>query len=267
MEQVTSRNNPLIRRFREVARASRIGSTVLLDGPHLLEEALRSRIELQVVAFTESAAARHAPLVQRCRQAAARIITVPDTLGEAISPVRTASGIVALASLAPSTLESVIAAESPQLIVVLESVQDPGNVGAVIRTSEACGGTGVIIGPGSADPLGWKALRGSMGSALRLPIAVSQNLHDAVKALRAAGIRTFAAVPRNGSAPYRAKLHGPSAILLGGEGAGLEAALIEAADETVTIEMRPPVESLNVAVAAALMLYEASRQRADVTVR
>ena len=266
MEQVTSRSNPLVKRFREAAREGRIGDTILLDGSHLLQEALASRITLEVVAFSDVAAQRLPKLVAASLQSGARVVTLPEALLARLSPVRQPSGIVALARMPAVDLETAVAASPPQLILVLESVQDPGNVGAIVRTAEACGGTAVLVAEGCADPFGWKALRGSMGSALRLPVAAADS-RAAIQALRIAGVRILAAAPRGGTRLRFADLISPVAILLGGEGAGLSAPAIEAADEALTIDMRPPVESLNVGIAAALILYEASRQRADVAVR
>jgi TrmH family RNA methyltransferase len=139
-------------------------------------------------------------------------------------------------------------------------VQDPGNIGGIIRTSEAAGATAVIVSPSSADPSSWKALRGSMGSALRVPIARAST-EDAVQACRRAGIKTAAIVPRSGSPLFEADFRKPIALLVGGEGPGLPAELLQTADYQVSIPMHNPVESLNVGVAAALVLYEAFRQR------
>jgi TrmH family RNA methyltransferase len=140
-------------------------------------------------------------------------------------------------------------------------VQDPGNVGAIARTAEAAGATGLVLCGASADPFGWKALRGSMGSLLRLPVAGGVAWPDAVGAARAAGIALVATLPRGGQALDEADLGGPVAFLLGGEGPGLPPGVTAAADLTVSIPMQPPVESLNVSVAAALLVYEAARQR------
>lgn len=263
MEHVTSRNNPLVKQFRAVAREGRLGDLVLLDGPHLVEEALNSSVPLQVVVFAaEAAGGRLAPLAERAARTGTRIVTMPDSLLSAISPVRQASGVVALANAEAASVDAALSARPPQLVVVLDNVQDPGNVGAIIRTAEACGATAAITGPGSADPFGWKALRGSMGSALRLPIARVPRLDDAIHAGRTAGLRIFTTVPRGGTPLAAADLSGPTAIIVGGEGAGLPTDVIAAADDSVTIEMHGPVESLNVSVAAAIVLYEASRQRA-----
>jgi TrmH family RNA methyltransferase len=265
--EVTSRSNAVVKRFREVARSGRLEDTVLLDGAHLLEEALNSDIELDVVAFSEVAAVREDALRHRSMQRADRVITVPAAVLGAMSPVRQPSGIVALARVTTGDLDSIVSARPPQFVLVLEGVQDPGNVGASVRATEALGGTAVIAGRGTADPLGWKALRGSMGSALRIPVAIATDQHDMLRAVRDAGLRMFATVPSGGTPLHRAALDQPAVIFLGGEGGGLSDELKAAADEQLTIEMRSPVESLNVSIAAALVLYQASRQRANVAVR
>ncbi len=150
----------------------------------------------------------------------------------------------------------------PSLVLILGDVQDPGNVGAIIRAAEGCGATGVVVTTGAADPFSWKALRGGMGSTFRLPIASGQSLDAAVSHARAAGLRVMATTARGGTALPACDLRPGCAILLGGEGSGLPAAIVEASDERIMIPMQAPVESLNVAIAAALVLYEAARQRA-----
>ena len=144
-------------------------------------------------------------------------------------------------------------------------VQDPGNVGAVIRVAEACGATGIIAGEGTADAFGWKALRGSMGSAFRLAVTAVSALPGALDAVRARQVRLVAAVPRGGTPLPRCDLGGPIAILLGGEGAGLADPLLSLADARLSIPMAQQVDSLNVATAAAIITYEAMRQRQGST--
>ncbi|HEU4925559.1 MAG TPA: RNA methyltransferase [Vicinamibacterales bacterium] len=261
METITSRQNPIVRRFRAAADGAR--ESVLLDGAHLIEEALAASAPIELVAIEEGAKADVAALGRRVETAGARVIRVPSTVLAAMSPVRQPSGIVAIARRQDKSLAQALAA-SPQMVLILDEVQDPGNVGAVVRAAEACGATGVITGQGTADPMGWKALRGSMGSIFRLPVAVRQNLADAVRAARALGIEIIAAVPRDGVLLPELDLRRPVAVLLGGEGGGLRDSVVELATTRLTIPMRRPVESLNVATAAALIAYEAQRQRASV---
>jgi TrmH family RNA methyltransferase len=142
----------------------------------------------------------------------------------------------------------------------LVGVQDPGNVGSVVRTADAFEASGVISFEGSAHPGGYKALRGAMGSTFRIPVATA-GLDDVLAAARTGGVRIAAAVARGGEPPLRAALATPVLILLGSEGSGLPEPLTAEADVRVTIPMRSGVESLNVAVTAALLLWEAAGRR------
>jgi TrmH family RNA methyltransferase len=188
------------------------------------------------------------------------VLIAGDALLAAMSPVRTPSGIVAIAEPQRAALDAIV--QSPRaLALLLVEIQDPGNVGAIIRTAEAAGATGVAACEATADPFGWKALRGAMGSTFRLPIATHQGVAPAVAAARARGLGVLATGPRGGRGLYEVDLTQPLAILLGGEGAGLARDVTGIADEVVTIPMREPVESLNVSISAAIVLYEAFRQR------
>jgi TrmH family RNA methyltransferase len=185
---------------------------------------------------------------------------VSDAVLKAISPVQSPSGVVAIGRRPSSDLDGVFA-RAPQLILLLHEVQDPGNIGAIVRAAEACGATGVICSERTADPFSWKALRGSMGSSFRLPLATRHPLASAIAMACGRGLRVFATTARGGTSLPECNLRVPAAIVLGGEGGGLPASIIESADERLTIPMHPPVESLNVATAAALIIYEAARQR------
>lgn len=262
MPLIVSRQNPIVRQFREAAASA--GDRVLLDGAHLVAEALRSNLEIEIVAL---ASGKREPTVvaiaAEAARAGARVVEVTGSVLAAMSPVRNPSGIVSLARVQPVALEAAFA-RAPQLVLLLAEVQDPGNVGAIVRAAEACGATGVVAGDGTADPFGWKALRGSMGSTFRLPV-VRQPLEDAAATARRRGLRVLAAVPRHGTPLPRCDLRSPTAVLLGGEGAGLPDRLLALSDERLTIPMRAGVESLNVAVAAALIAYEGMRQREPAT--
>ena len=259
MERISSRQNPIVKRFRDLAR---IGGdqSMLLEGAHLVEEALRSGIRLELVALADRAVdGAYGYLVEQAQHAEVKVVAVTDPVMSAISPVRQPSGVVGIAAR-PQRSSDVFSGDGA-LVVVLGGVQDPGNVGAIVRAAEACGATAVVAADATADPFGWKALRGAMGSTFRVPIGAGQPLKDSIQQARAAGLRIFAAVARDGRPLRECDLRGPSAILLGGEGPGLGSEVIAAADERLTVPMRPPVESLNVAIAAALILYEALGQR------
>jgi len=263
VRRIVSRQNPIVTRFRELARSGRADGQVLIEGPHLLEEALASGIPIEVAAFVDAGSRdRLAALAGKADAAGAQTLAVTPQVLAAMSPVRQPSGVVAIGRCEPMEAKLLLA-RAPQLALIVGDVQDPGNVGAIVRAAEACGASGLVTGEGSADAFGWKAVRGSMGSIFRLPVAVRQPLVESFELARASGMRLVAAVPRGGTALPECDLKGPVGILLGGEGAGLDDAIVARADERLTIPMQRPVESLNVAVAAALILYEASRQRRD----
>jgi TrmH family RNA methyltransferase len=258
---ITSRHNPLVTRFREVARGGdATDRAVLIEGGTLVREAADAGWQLLSVAIEQQWLETHTddPLLRMLDDRVDRVVVSRGVL-EALSPARTPSGVVALAQ-PPRGNRDPFAAPLP-LVAILDDVQDPGNVGAVARAAEAAGATGLMVCGRSADPFGWKALRGSMGSAFRLPIVRTATAEDAVANARAASVPVAALTARDGGPLYDADFRGPVALLVGGEGTGLRPALVQSADLRITIPMRPPVESLNVAVAAALALYEAARQR------
>ena len=258
---ITSRQNPLVARFRTAARGD-VGGVMLLDGAHLVAGAIAAAVAFQLAAVTPASSedADIRPLTDALQRLGVEVITVSASVMNAVSPVKTPSGIVALAERPPADAGRLYAGQAA-LVVAAVDVQDPGNLGAIVRVAEAAGATGVVAAGGSANPFGWKALRGSMGSALRLPIASEVAPDEAVADARRHGCRVIASVPRDGRPLFDVDLSGPIAILIGGEGHGLTPALVASADERVTIPMQAPVESLNAAVTAALLVYEARRQR------
>jgi RNA methyltransferase, TrmH family len=259
---ITSRQNPLVTLCRAIARGRDAEGRILLDGPHLVEEALAAGLSILDATFT--AAALEAPeaflLAERLAGSGTAVHAVSEQVMHALSPVASPAGVVAVAAR-PATSLAAALEPAPQLVLIGAGIQEPGNVGAIIRSAEAGGATGVVFTAGSADPFGWKALRGSMGSAFRVPIATEPNVAAVLTEARAAGLRIIATVPRGARTMYEADLRGPLALLVGAEGAGLPPGLIQTASETVTIPMRAPVESLNAAVATALLIYEIQRQR------
>ncbi len=262
MHHITSRRNPIVARFRDAARrATPTDSTALLEGPRLIEEALAAGLTIDVAAVSSAPTTwdRWSPLLERLGRVT-QLVQVSPTVMSALSPVSTPTGLVAIASLRPARFESTLGAAQP-LVLGLVGVQDPGNTGAVIRAAEAGGATGVVTVAG-ADPYGWKALRGSMGSTLRLPVVRADD-PDRIRAdARASGLRLLAAVPRGGTPTPDADLSRPCLIWLGTEGDGLAPPIVDYADELISVPMHAPVESLNIAVASALIVYEAARQRA-----
>ena len=263
MRSLSSRHHPLVAACRALARGTSAGEDrLLLDGLHLVADAVAAGLPLETVAVTPRArsTAETARLLDRLPASTTELVEVSESMMEAMSPVASPSGIVAIAARPVASLAGVVAGASALVVAALD-VQEPGNVGAIVRAAEAGGATGAVFCGASADPFGWKALRGSMGSALRLPVVGGAAASETIAAARQAGLRIVATGPRGGSAPETIDLRRPALLLLGSEGAGLPEEATREADARVSIPMRPPVESLNVAVTAALLVYEAARQR------
>ena len=285
MERITSRQNAVVKRFRDLARASRVAvplgvvehdgrnrhaGEILLDGPHLVQEALACDIPIDIAAFSErqldNVLSPLARLANDVRKHGGRPLIVTDQVLAAISPVQQPSGVVAIARARATDIRAVFAAtratgQHLPIVLVLAGLQDPGNVGAIVRTAAGFGAAGVVAVEHTANPYSWKALRGAMGGTFRLPIAARGTLPDVIASAGHEHLRLVAAVPHGGTPLPRLDLTVPLALILGAEGGGVSEAALAAAQDTVTIPMHAPVESLNVAIAASVILYEASRQR------
>lgn len=264
MREITSRHNPIVRLFREAADdPDSSGARLLLDGAHLVREAHDAHLAFASVVVAASRLAtdtEEGRLAAMLERGGVDVTSASDHVFAAISPVRTPSGIVAVVNRRPSSIDTMCGGGAAFVLVVID-VQDPGNVGAIVRVAEAAGATGVLVCGTSANPFSWKALRGSMGSLLRMPTVSRLPIDTAIAHITSAGLRTVAAVARDGRDPDAIDWSGPTAVLLGGEGPGLTHDLAARCDERVTIPMSRPVESLNVSAAAAILVYAARRQR------
>jgi TrmH family RNA methyltransferase len=264
MKVISSRDNPIVRDYRELAREPDAGGArLLLDGAHLVREARAARMEFESVAVSASRLAEpteEGELARALDAEGVSVVSVIDEVFAAMSPVRTPSGIIAIAERTPIDASAIWNTRNGFTLVAVD-VQDPGNIGALVRTAEAGGVTGVVVSGTSANPFSWKALRGSMGSSIRLPVARAPEVGIIVDWIQAAGTRTIASVARGGHTPDAVDWSGPIALFIGGEGPGLPDAVVSRCDDRVTVPMAPSVESLNVAVAAGLLIYEARRRR------
>lgn len=264
MRSITSRQNPLVARFRALAESADVtGARVLLDGVHLVHDARESGHTFEVAAVSSSRLAtdtEEARVAQVLEKAGIEVVQAPDAVFAAMSPVRTPSGLVAIATREPTTASEVCSVVNALVLVAID-VQDPGNVGALVRTAEAGGMSGMFVTGASANPFSWKAIRGSMGSTLRLPVVSGMPTASVLTCLRSGGIRSIAAVPRGGEDPDAIDWRGKVALIVGGEGAGLSTDVTSQCDGLVSIPMASRVESLNVATAGAILIYAARRQR------
>jgi len=261
MTRISSRQNAIVARYRAVAHGD-VEGLLLLDGAHLVQDALAAGVAIEHAAIDVGAAERGdiMRLAAALHAMGVETVTATAPVMGAISPVRSPTGIVAIALRPERDIDEFYTGPAP-LVVIANDIQDPGNLGAIVRVAEAGGASSVLATGACADPFSWKALRGSMGSALRFPVDRVDNAGRAVAEARKRGCRIVATVPRDGRSLFDANLRGATAVLIGGEGPGLPDALVASADERITIPMQEPVESLNAAVTAALVVYEARRQR------
>jgi TrmH family RNA methyltransferase len=189
----------------------------------------------------------------------AETIVVADEIFRSVVETKSPQGVAALVEFKSHTLESMLIANDP-LLVVAHGLQDPGNLGTITRTAEAFGATGVVLCEGTVSRYNAKAIRASAGSSFRLA-AVTAKFDDVASHVRKSGIRLVGTSSHEGSALPETDLRGGVAIVIGNEGAGLPKPIVAKLDALLTIPHASQVESLNAAMAASLILYEASRQR------
>ncbi len=260
--KITSRDNSLLRRARSV-RDGKVDDLIFIEGLRLCEEALRSDLKIEALIYSDQIARkdRAAKLIAEI-ETNAKTAVISENLLESISYTKTPQGIILLASRPVISQEEFQEKQSSTpLMVILHGINNPVNVGAILRTAEAAGVTGAIVTPNTADPFSPKSLRGAMGSAFRLPIRAASSYPDVTSWCRKQRIRTICAVV-NGQKPFTAfNWRKPCALILGPESTGLSDDEIAGANESVFIPMAGQVESLNVAVATGILLYEASMQR------
>ncbi len=261
-ELIRSRANPHYRRFRQ-SKERGSDDLCFLEGPKLLHEALSVGLEIAEVALSPHAESgeRMRRLLPTLAERRVPVRRMEASLVASLSEVEASQGVVALARRPAFAEERLF--EGVPLIVVAVGIQDPGNLGGLLRTAEAAGASGAYLTEGTSDPFSWKALRGSMGSAFRVPHVRGVAAVEAIARLRRRGI-TVVATAASGGRPYdEADWRRPVALLLGNEGAGLSEPLVRQADAVVSIPLGGRVESLNVGVAAGLLLFEATRQRSS----
>src|SRR2546429_7926194 len=275
---LTSRDNRWLKEFRMALSGGLPTETgfVGVEGVRLVEEALRSGCPIQAVLFSEAGQRHHerlAPLIDR-PEMAFPVLRTTDRLFEGLADTEHPQGVAALVQPRTVSFDDLLIAPNAcaPLLVVLAGVQDPGNVGTILRTAAAFGATGAATAAsgisGTANPFSPKALRASAGATLHLPILAGISLAILLAQLKVVGVRTLASSvhePRDGEqpllAPWEVDWCQPVALLVGNEGAGLPEEIERGADARIRIPMTAGVESLNAAAAAAVVFYEAARQR------
>ncbi len=261
LRRVEGRHNALVKDLRRAFSRGELTSDgyCAIEGFRILEEAIRSGLRFRAVFFSELAAARSERLLSQLG-AQVETLLLPDKLFAGVVPSDAPQGVAALARWKEFSLEEVLAKAKAGPLLAIAGVQDPGNLGTILRSAEAFGAGGVVLGEGTVSPFNPKVVRASAGSVFRLPVARAK-LTDALVLIKAQGLRLVATASRQGTQLDQAKLVGPLAIFIGSEGAGLSRDLIKEMDEVVAIPQAPQVESLNAGVAASIVLYEVMRQR------
>jgi TrmH family RNA methyltransferase len=248
--RIQSARNPLIQTVRRLAHPRRRESRFLLEGRKLVRAALASGFEVERVLVS-----RRVPEEEKVELGASiELVEVSDRVFGQLSSLDSPEGLLALARRPERSLSQL---RPEGFIVVSAGIQDPGNLGAVARVAEAAGCSALVMLRGSCDPFGPKALRGSMGSLLRIPVYEAED----EAAVRARGFEIAALVPRDGVDFRQVSYRPPLALLLGRESTGLGESVLRHARVRITIPMKGEVDSMNVATAAALVLYEAIRPR------
>ena len=261
MKTLASPENPLIKMIRRLRQRPhhRGEDRFVLEGVKLANEALSSGTEvvhaILSADFSESSSGRK--LVRLLEASGVPSVSVDESLFRRCSSLEAPEGVLLLARRDPRPLQEL----TGDLIVVSTGVQDPGNLGAIARVAEAAGASALVACRGSAYPFHPKAVRGSMGSLLRLPVFDGGDAGTAVVALKQKGLSLAACVPRGGSDFRSVDLKRDLALMLGSESGGLPEELLQVSDLRLSVPMKDGVDSLNVAVVAGLVLYEAARQR------
>lgn len=260
---ITSKENSFVKYLRSLSdpKQRKKEQTFMIEGVKMVEEALRDNLGVKMLAAAPSLVQHHGKGVLKLAESrSVDVLWVSERLMDSISESKTPQPVIAVVHMKQHSVDALLAGSSG-LIVVAHQLQDPGNLGTIIRTAEAAGVGGVMLTPNTVDPYGSKAIRASMGSILRLPVARIADAATFLKASKQMGFQTVATVPAGDTTLFDIDLTKSTAVVLGQEGAGLPQDIMADIDLRVRIPMAKTIESLNVATAAAVILYEAMRQR------
>ncbi len=259
LRPVSGRHNQRLKDLRQVFRRAEPTSQgeCAIEGVKLLEEALRSGLHLTSVFFSESARPLAAKLLPQIN-AHTETLVLPNALFNSIVPSETPQGVAALVKLTAFSSAQIMQHVANGPLVVACGLQDPGNLGTILRSAEAFGAAGLFLTEGTVSAYNWKVSRASAGSIFRMPLARISSA-ELIPLLRAHRVRLLATSSHQGTPLPKVSWNLPLAIFIGNEGAGLPRELLREMDETLAIPQAEQVESLNAGVAASIVLYEARR--------
>jgi TrmH family RNA methyltransferase len=261
LRRIEGRHNALVKELRQAFSRAELTSDgyCAIEGFRILEEAIRSGLRFRAVFFSESAVPRAEKLLSQLG-AQVETLLLADKLFSSAVPSDAPQGVAALARWKELSREDVLAKSPAGPILVIAGVQDPGNLGTILRSAEAFGAGGVLLGEGTVSPYNPKVVRASAGSVFRVPLARAK-LSQSLGWMKDHGLRLIGTASHKGTPLDQAKMAGPLAIFVGSEGSGLPRDLIKEMNDIVAIPQVPQVESLNVGVAASIVLYEVMRQK------
>src|SRR5216684_4538595 len=250
LRRVEGRHNPLVKQLRQAFSRAELteGGDCAIEGLRILGEAIRSGLRFSAVFFRESSPDRAERLLPRLGSQVETLL-LPDKLFDSVVPSESPHGVAALVRLKEFSLDDIIERTHVGPIFVLAGLQDPGNLGTILRSAEAFGTAGVVLGEGTVSPFNAKVVRASAGSIFRVPV-IRGKLDAVSSQLRAQEIRLVATSSHKGTPLAEARLTGPLAVFIGNEGSGLPRDVMTRMDEVVIIPHAPQVESLNAGVAA-----------------
>ena len=235
---------------------------IILEGIRALESAVNSSIDFNFILYSKKLVntPRGAKLLKKIDKLGVEHTMISNDNLLQIAQTETSQGVIAIAEQKEYVLSQIDLENKFCFLVLLDSVQDPGNVGTIIRTAEAAGANGVILSKGCVDVYNSKTIRSSMGAIFNIPVVKTQNLKDTVDFLKKKGVRIFATDVKAKEQHFNVRYSGKSAILLGNEAQGLKSDIISKADEKIKIPIMGKSESINVATAASVVIYERVRQ-------
>jgi TrmH family RNA methyltransferase len=261
LRRVTSRQNALVKELRRAFTQDESSEgSAGVEGVRLMEEAIRSGLRFQAVFFSESGRAHAARLLDQIASQV-EVLLLPDDVFSSAVNTETPQGVAALVKLRPAKFEDVLEQiPSAPLLLGVAGIQDPGNLGTIIRSAEAFGVRAVLLGEKTVSHINPKAVRASAGSLFRETL-IRLKLAENIPLLKQHGVRVLATSSHKGKPLNEADFTGAAMIVIGNEGAGVPQEVLALADERITIPHSERVESLNAGIAASILLYEAARQR------
>jgi RNA methyltransferase, TrmH family len=262
LRRVTSRQNALVKDLRKALSQGEptAEGSLAVEGVRIIEEAIRSGLRFQAVFFSDAGSAHAARLLPQIASHV-EVLLLPDDVFLSAVSTESPQGVAALVTLRSHKLEDLLEQAGPdQLLVGVAGIQDPGNLGTIIRSAEAFGARAVLLGEKTVSHFNPKAVRASAGSLFREPL-LRVKMAETIPLLKQQGVRVLATSSHKGKPLHEANFLGAAMIVVGNEGAGVPPEILSLADELVNIPHSPRVESLNAGIAASILLYEAARQR------